>query len=258
MTDLGEPLPPPALPTPDWQVAGGARGGTLTVSSLAGRPSLRQEVADALRAAVIAGQMRPGVIYSVPMLAEQFGVSATPVREAMLDLAKEGLVEPVRNKGFRVTVPTDKELDDITQLRELIEVPTVTELATRAEPAALEALRPLAESIVLSANAGDLISYVENDRHFHLSLLALAGNDQLVEIVRDLRARTRLYGLEQLVAQRRLTASAVEHLELLDALLARDPALTREIIARHIAHVRGIWAARLEPGTGEDVPASPG
>ncbi|HSA52260.1 MAG TPA: GntR family transcriptional regulator, partial [Yinghuangia sp.] len=66
------------------------------------RLSLREQVARAIRAALVAGEMRPGVVYSAPGLATRFGVSATPVREALLDLAKDGLVEPVRNKGFRV------------------------------------------------------------------------------------------------------------------------------------------------------------
>lgn len=213
------------------------------MGALAQRPSLRHEIADALRAAVIAGQMRPGIVYSVPTLAGQFGVSATPVREAMLDLAKGGLVEAVRNKGFRVIEPTDKELDDITKLRALIEVPTVAELATTADPQAFEALRPLAEPIVVSARAGNLIGYIEADRRFHLELLGLAGNERLVEIVRDLRDRTRLYGLEPLLAQGRLIASAEEHLELLDALLTREPRAAEAVMARHIGHIRGIWAA---------------
>lgn len=223
------------------------------MAALAQRPSLRHEIADALRAAITAGQMRPGLVYSVPTLAGQFGVSATPVREAMLDLAKGGLVEAVRNKGFRVTEPTDKELDDITKLRALIEVPTVAELATTADPQSLHALRPLAEPIVVSARAGNLIGYIEADRRFHLELLGLAGNERLVEIVRDLRDRTRLYGLEPLRAQGRLVASAEEHLELLDALLTRQPSAAEAVMARHIGHIRGIWAAKPEadPGTGQ-------
>jgi DNA-binding GntR family transcriptional regulator len=242
-----EPTPPaPALRVPDWRPAGGGRRrSTVAISSLVERPSLRLEVAAALRAALVAGQMRPGLVYSVPALAGQFGVSATPVREAMLDLAREGLVEAVRNKGFRVTEPTERQLDDITELRALIEVPTVAELATGADPAALEALRPLAEPIIVSARAGDLIGYIEADRCFHLELLGLAGNERLVEIVRDLRDRTRLYGLERLVAQDRLVASAEEHVELLDALLARDTVRAEEVMARHIGHIRTIWAARF-------------
>ncbi|HLH46617.1 MAG TPA: GntR family transcriptional regulator, partial [Acidimicrobiales bacterium] len=91
--------------------------GTTRMGPLAAPRSLREGVADALRAAVVSGEMRPGVVYSVPSLAAQFGVSPTPVREAMLDLLKEGLVESVRNKGFRVTEVTDAQLDEITGLR---------------------------------------------------------------------------------------------------------------------------------------------
>ena len=67
------------------------------------RISYRERVVDALRAALIAGELRPGEVYSAPALAGRFGVSATPVREAMLDLVREGLVDTVPNKGFRVT-----------------------------------------------------------------------------------------------------------------------------------------------------------
>lgn len=223
---------------------------SLTVPSFAEQQSLREQIADSLRAALVAGQMRPGAVYSVPMLAERFGVSATPVREAMLDLAKEGLVEPVRNKGFRVIDLADDDLDEITHLRALIEVPTVARLAVIADPADIEALRPLAEAIVEGAAAGDLIRYIEADRCFHLRLLSLAGNPRLVDAVRDLRAQTRLYGLDQLVQQGRLAASAAEHLELLEALLARDPAHVEALMRRHIGHVRGIWAAVPEDEAG--------
>lgn len=222
--------------------------GTM-ITQLADRPSLRAEVLAALRAALVAGRMRPGVVYSVPMLAADFGVSATPVREAMLDLAKEGLVEAVRNRGFRVTEPTERMLDEITELRALIEIPTVAGLARDADADELEALRPVAQEIIAHAREGDLLGYLEADRRFHLQLLALAGNLELVEVVRHLRDRTRLYGLEQLLAQGRLVASAEEHGELLDALVARDAERARAVMARHIGHVRGIWATGADPGS---------
>ncbi|MBC9724325.1 GntR family transcriptional regulator [Streptomyces sp. TRM68367] len=207
------------------------------------KPSHRERVADALRAALIAGELRPGEIYSAPALAARFGVSATPVREAMLDLAKEGLVDTVPNKGFRVTAVSEKQLDEYTHIRSLIEIPTTTALTTTADPAALEALRPVAQDIVTAAATGDLIAYIEADLRFHLGLLTLAGNDHLVEVVRDLRRRSRLYGLATLAESGRLEASAKEHLELLDALLARDPEQVHEVMTRHLGHVRGLWAS---------------
>ncbi|PKW11355.1 DNA-binding transcriptional regulator, GntR family [Streptomyces sp. 1222.5] len=207
------------------------------------RSSFRERVADALRAALVAGELRPGEVYSAPSLAARFGVSATPVREAMLDLAKEGLVDTVPNKGFRVTAVSDRQLDEYTHIRALIEIPTVVELARTADRVSLEALRPAAREIVTAAVAGDLIAYVEADTRFHLGLLALAGNAHLVEVVADLRKRSRLYGLTALVEAGRLLASAEEHLELLDALLERDGKAVREVMTRHLGHVRGLWAS---------------
>ena len=221
---------PPAT-APDLPMLGGKKS------------SYRERVVDALRAAMIAGELRPGEVYSAPTLAARFGVSATPVREAMLDLAKEGLVDTVPNKGFRVTAVSEKQLDEYTHIRALIEIPTVVGLAGTADPVSLEALRPAAREIVHAAVAGDLIAYVEADTRFHLGLLALAGNAHLVEVVGDLRGRSRLYGLTALVKAGRLLASAQEHLELLDALLDRDKAAVRDIMTRHLGHVRGLWAA---------------
>ncbi|MEV5339645.1 GntR family transcriptional regulator [Streptomyces sp. NPDC052676] len=233
----------PTRPTPATPATPAPSGPDLPV--LGGRrSSYRERVGDALRAALIAGELRPGEVYSAPALAARFGVSATPVREALLDLVKEGLVDTVPNKGFRVTAVSERQLDEYTHIRALIEIPTVAELARTAAPAALKALRPAARQIVTAAAAGDLIAYVEADTRFHLELLTLAGNAHLVEVVRDLRGRSRLYGLTALAEAGRLRASAEEHLELLDALLARDETAVRDVMTRHLGHVRGIWAAR--------------
>ena len=206
------------------------------------RQSLREQVAHALRAALITGEMRPGVVYSAPVLAAQFGVSATPVREAMLDLSKEGLVEAVRNKGFRVTELSDRDLDELTEIRRLIEVPTVTRLADASRADDFERLRPFAEEIVAAAERGDLLGYVDADLRFHVELLTMSGNVHLVTVVRDLRNRARLYGLSQLSERGTLTDSAREHLALLDSLKRGDAEATRHIMSEHIQHVRGIWA----------------
>ena len=169
----------------------------------------------------------------------------------MLDLAKEGLVEPLRNKGFRVTELTEAELDEITELRMLIEVPTVAALASDYRPewaATVERLRGLADEIVARAGCGDLIGYVDADRKFHLEMLALSGNGRLVAIVGELRSRSRLFGLEQLARAGRLTRSAAEHHELLDLVVAGDSRGTKRLMRRHIGHVRGSWAGRPDPG----------
>ena len=210
------------------------------------RVSLREQVTDALRAALVSGTLRAGVVYSAPALAERFGVSATPVREAMLDLAKAGLVEAVPNKGFRVTELTERDLDEYTAIRALLEPPTVAQVAATATQEDIAALRPLAERIVEAAIKKDILAYVEADNAFHLALLALAGNQHLVEVVRDLRYRSRLYGVPALAEKEELEPSARQHLELLDA-VAKGNAKTAETLThQHLSHIRGIWAGHPE------------
>ncbi|RLV10146.1 GntR family transcriptional regulator [Streptomyces griseocarneus] len=203
---------------------------------------LRDQVAHALRAALISGELRPGTVHSAPSLAADFGISATPVREAMLDLAREGLVEPVRNKGFRITGVSERDLDQYAEIRALIEVPTVGRVARTATREQLEALRPVAGEIVAAATAHDLTAYLEADRRFHLGLLGLSGNERLVEVVGELRKRSRLYGLTRLDERGELLPSAREHLDLLDLALAGDAAGAEACMSDHLAKVRSLWA----------------
>lgn len=206
------------------------------------RPSLREDVAGELRAALVAGELRPGEVYSAPSLARRFGVSATPVREALLHLAAEGLLEPVRNKGFRVVEISEPDLDEIAALRRLLEVPAVGQLARDPGRADLAGLAEAAERIRAAAAGGDVIRYLESDLTFHLGLLAALGNGRLVAIVRELRAQTRLYGLTRLARTGELTASAQEHLDLLELVRAGDAPGAEALMRKHIGHTRGIWA----------------
>jgi DNA-binding GntR family transcriptional regulator len=217
-------------------------GTTVRLPSLRGRRNLREEITETLRGAVISGELKPGVVYSAPSLAEQFGVSPTPVREAMLDLAKEGLVEIARNKGFRVTHLSAAELDDITELRALIEVPVVRRITEAGvDPAVIGRLRPLAEAVEDAARRRDFIAHVTVDMEFHLALLALSGNTRLVDIVRSLRTSSRIYGLRTLPEGGALFDSSHEHAELLDLIEAGDADGAENLMRRHIGHVRGIW-----------------
>ncbi|WP_223199437.1 GntR family transcriptional regulator [Solihabitans fulvus] len=223
----------------------------IGLPSVRQRESLRDQVTEALRSFLVTGQLKPGQIYSAPVLASELGVSATPVREAMLDLVREGLVETVRNRGFRVTQVSDGELDAMAELRGLIEIPTMAAVARHCVGAiaeAAEALRPLAEEMVEAAAAKDLGRFITLDTDYHLSFLALHGNRHIVDVIRTLRGRTRLYGLRLLAERGTLTQHATEHLEILGAALDRDPEAMTRIMTVHIGHVRRLWAGRAEDG----------
>ena len=206
------------------------------------RVSLREQALDVVRQALVSGEIKPGDIYSAAALAERLGVSNSPVREAMLTLVHEGLLEAVPNRGFRVVPLSDTDLDEVYQLRLLLEVPAMVQLAERGIAAERERLTGLAEEIERAAADRDVIRFLETDRAFHLELLALHGNRRLVSIVANLRDQTRLYGLKMLAQQDKLGASAAEHRRLLSAIDAGDAELVSRLTRVHLEHTRHEWA----------------
>lgn len=212
------------------------------------KANLRERVLRALRAAIISGELTPGEVYSAPSLAATFGVSATPVREAMLDLAKENLVAVVPNKGFRVTVVDEDQLNQITAIRRLLEPPVVAEVTDLIPAEDFADLRRLAQEIVDGARAGDLAQYTEADNEFHLRLLAYSGNQRLVDLVAELRGQTRLVGLASLLDRGQLVSSAREHLELMDLMQRRDGPAVEAFMVRHINHIQDLWSGQAAAG----------
>lgn len=208
--------------------------------------SLREQVTRALEAAIVAGELEPRVIYSAPGLAERFGVSATPVREAMLDLVKEGFVEPLRNRGFRVVEMSDVDLDNIAQIRLLVEVPTISQIASQLTPARFEKLTVAAGAIEQAAADGDVLQYLDADRLFHVELISAIGNARLTDLVDRLRRQARLFGLKDLARSGGLMGSAREHRALLDTLRAKDIEAAENLMRVHIGHTRGLWAGRQD------------
>ncbi|MEU0004372.1 GntR family transcriptional regulator [Streptomyces sp. NPDC006314] len=201
------------------------------------RSSVRGQIVEALRTALVAGELKPGEVYSAPVLGERFGVSATPVREAMQQLALEGAVEVVLNRGFRVIERGARELAELAEVRALIEVPVMLRLARTVPAERWAGLRPLAEETVRAAASGCPAAYAECDRAFHGALLSLSGNEQLVRIAEDLhrRAQWPLVGGPVRHGRADLVADAAEHMALLEALIARDVDVVRGLVGEHFA-----------------------
>lgn len=201
------------------------------------RVSVRGQVLDALRSALVAGDLAPGEVYSAPALGERFGVSATPVREAMQQLANEGAVEVVPNRGFRVIRRGARELAELAEIRALVEMPVMLRLTRTVAGPCWAELRPLADATVIAAGTGDLARYAESDRVFHAAVLALSGNRQLVQLADDLhrRAQWPLAGAPTRRPRADLLGDAAQHTALLDALTAQDVAAAQAVIRDHFA-----------------------
>jgi DNA-binding GntR family transcriptional regulator len=207
------------------------------------RTSLRDQALTALRQAIVTGQIEPGVVYSAGSLAAELGVSNSPVREAMLALVDDGLMEVVPNRGYRAAVLTDADLAEITQLRYLLEVPAAGQAAETDLGDRLKTLYELVDRIERTAAAGDLAGNLDADRRFHLLVVDASGNRRLTELVARLRDQTRLYNLPALAESRALVASAAEHRPLLDAIAAHDRHTAETLMRAHLAHIRSDWSS---------------
>ncbi|MFF8847916.1 GntR family transcriptional regulator [Streptomyces sp. NPDC015127] len=208
--------------------------------------SLREQAREAVRTRIVLGQIAPGEVESVINVAATLGVSVTPVREAIMDLANLGMVEIIRNRGFRVPVLTDHDLDEIFRIRTMLEAPAMAEVAQVLDGAPVPQFRQLAEQITDAAREGDLTSFLDLDRQFHLGLLELLGNRRLVAMVGQLRDQARMEGLQKLADQGELTQSGEEHIAIVDAIESGNGELATDLMRKHLTHSRGIWAGRAE------------
>lgn len=208
------------------------------------RSSLRDQVLVVLRQRLVSGHLKPGEIYSAQAVAAELGVSGSPVREAMLTLVNQGLMVPIRNRGFKTVEMSDKDRVDVFEMRLWLEVPAMTKLASQPDRVRPHesALREVSAKVVEAARVGDLVQFLDSDREFHLGLTELLESPLLTTTVGDLRDRTRLFGLDKLVEQGTLAASAEEHIHILNAIVGGSVEETERLMTAHIHHVVSDWA----------------
>ncbi|MEV0172704.1 GntR family transcriptional regulator [Streptomyces sp. NPDC050803] len=211
------------------------------------RSTLRQQIADALRDEVLAGRLQPGQEFTVKEIAEQYGVSATPVREALVDLSAQGLLEADQHRGFRVHEYSAADYRGIIEARSLVIDGMFQALddghgahQESGDPriaVALAAVRRRGEEAQRAALAGDLTVLIGYDLRFWRELGALFGNPYLSDFLHRLRVQSWVCAVQHL---RRLTDLRGElwsgHTELIDALSRRDTASARSIIAAYNSH----------------------
>ncbi len=206
--------------------------------------SLREQIVQRVRTEIIAGQHPPGTMYSVPSLAESLGVSTTPVREALLELARNGLIEPVRNRGFKIVDPTLKELRNVFDLREVLEVYAATTAVT-LKGFKFDELDHHARDIARAVDEGDVALYLEADRRFHQLLTDAADNPQLTQMVMALRDHMRLYGINSRGGHQRQQESVAEHFTILKLAKAGKVDELVKVLRHHIRSWEPIFLEAL-------------
>ena len=206
--------------------------------------NLRQQVLRQVRAEIISGQSPPGTMYSVPSLAASLKVSTTPVREALLELSRSGLIEPMRNRGFKVVEPTLEGLNNLFDLREVLELHAAS-IVARLPKKDLSTLAGWADEIARAVREEDIRLYIEADRSYHRDLVAAAGNSLLTETVMGLRDKMRLYGIGSRAGQERQQASIAEHYRIIELMEAGDEAAVIALLRGHVRSWQPIFIDAL-------------
>lgn len=209
--------------------------------------TLRGQVLDRVRTGIVSGRTEAGTVFSVPSLAAELGVSTTPVREALLELARDGMVTPLRNRGFRVEAMSLAETENLFALRELLESYALETLARRRITDTAD-LKRRADEVGAAVEAGDVLRYVASDREFHQALVARADNPRLTRLVMSMRADMRLYGIDSPEGKKRQIASVSEHYEMIDVATRGDVARAAPLMHQHIASWKPLFVAALDQG----------
>jgi DNA-binding GntR family transcriptional regulator len=221
-----------------------------------GRNALYEDVAERLRQRIFARELMPGSWIDEMKISQEYGISRTPLREALKVLATEGLVTMKLRRGAYVTEVSDKDLKDVYHLLALLESDAAAQVAQHASDVELEDLLGLHEQLKQSVH--DRTQFFALNEQFHLRILALANNKWRTQMVLDLRKVMKLNRQNSLLKSGRVEESLSEHQALMDALQARKPALSMEKMQAHFAN--GLEAAShetllSEPSHQEDLAA---
>ena len=210
----------------------------MSALSLAPR-ALYEEVAELLRQRIFRRELEPGSWIDELKIAEEYGISRTPLREALKVLAAEGLVTMKVRRGAYVTEVSEKDLADVYHLLSLLESDAAGVVAgrlTNAQRTELQGLHAELESAVTNRD----VFFAVNER-FHLRLLEMADNRWRLQMVQDLRKVMKLNRHSSLFKSGRLDESLSEHRAIMTALLAGDAALTQQRMREHFRN--GLEAA---------------
>ncbi|MGW1077429.1 GntR family transcriptional regulator [Streptomyces sp. NPDC002537] len=205
------------------------------------RTTLRSQIADALRDEVIAARLPAGRQFTVKEIAEQYGVSATPVREALLDLCSQGLLDVELHKGYRVREFTYADFRDMVEARALIVEGIFRRSAGHtlftASPAALASVRRRAEEAGRAALAGDLDILIGYDLRFWRELAGLVGNPYISDFLDRVRVQSWVFTVPLLRRVPSLRGRLWHgHGELVEAVAAGDATAAEDIITDYNRH----------------------
>lgn len=199
---------------------------------------LRDVVFNTLRQAILKGELKPGERLMEIALAERLGVSRTPIREAMRKLELEGLVVMIPRRGAQVANITEKDLNDVLEVRIALENMAIEKACKRMTEEEMEKLWQAAKEFEHTMAEGNLVRLAEADVAFHEIIYQASDNCRLIQVLNNLREQIYRYRVEYLKEEEIRNVLIKEHEQLYNAVKDRDVKRAQEISFEHIENQR--------------------
>jgi DNA-binding GntR family transcriptional regulator len=216
--------------------------------------NVADQVYQQLRDAIASGAFEGGSRHSVYEWARKFGVSRTPVREAVLRLVDLDMISVERNRGIVIRGTDVEEIRSVFELRLLIEPTAAAIAAMKRDKALIKRLRAASTAMKEAAERDDEQEFMACDRDFHQTIFSSLGNERLTKIVTSLRIATQARGASTAHRSRELAAIAREHDPILTAIARNDGKGARAKMVTHLVETGTLLMTQVAAQTGEDVP----
>jgi DNA-binding GntR family transcriptional regulator len=207
-----------------------------------GAPALYEQVAERLRTRIFAHELAPGAWVDEQAIAAEYGISRTPLREALKVLASEGLVTLKPRRGCYVTELSEQDLDEIFPIMAMLEGRCASEATAKAKDSDLARLSAIHAELERYAAADDADRFFEANQQFHDALQELAGNRWLQQLIDETRKFIKLTRRDSLNLTGRLRQSLAEHRQILAAVQQRQPEEAGHLMHDHILSGRAALA----------------
>lgn len=198
------------------------------------KSDLAQEVLTRLKAQILTFKLLPGVRISDKDVAEELGISRTPVREALIHLAEQGLVEARHNRGFTVKVFSIKEIEDLYTLRATLESMAVGLTTRSMDPEKEKSLRSILSTYPALMRAHDVVGFNDADEAFHDLIAAYSNNQLLLQTLKSLQGQVRIVRRYDHLRSTSFQETYDEHEEILNWMVRGESNRAQKAVARHI------------------------
>jgi DNA-binding GntR family transcriptional regulator len=192
--------------------------------------TLRESILETIRSAIISGTLKPGEKVAEPELAERFGISRTPIREAFRQLESEGYLSVIPRKGAVVVSFSQRDVEEFYAIKSILEGYAARKACEKLSPRDIEKLQSINDKLRLMAEENDVRNFFKVHNSFHDLFIKAADNEKLTELIATLLGRFQRLRIASLSLPGRMELSVIEHQKIIDAFRDGNAELAEKLV----------------------------